>query len=146
MSLAKASAMLPDITLQPLGELDLAGAQQAFDRFPWEKYLRRAEEMGAAGENCVNPDITFRIDHCHIITTICDNGTEFDIEVCVPRERGFLGKLLGPKFYSAKDVTSAKCKDALKIFFTRSASEQRSYFTELRVAPPSKSLERTRER
>jgi hypothetical protein len=131
MPLAKVAAMLPDITLQPISELDLSGAQQAFDEFPWAKHLRRAEEMRVAGEECVNPDITFLIDRCHIVTTICDNGTEFDIEVCVPREDGFLGKLRGPKFYGAKGVTSAQCKDALTKFFTSSASDQHAYFAEM---------------
>jgi hypothetical protein len=136
MVLAKVAAMLPDISLQPMGELDLAGAQQAFDTFPWAKHLRRAKEMEAAGDNCVNPDITFRIDRCHIVTTIGDNGADFELEVCVSRDRRLLDRVLGPKFYRIRGVTPARCKDALRIFFTHSASEQNSYFAELRRATP----------
>jgi hypothetical protein len=61
MRVAKSAACLPDITLQDLGTLDLAGAHRAFEDFPWADNLRKTAEMDANGVDCVNPDITFGI-------------------------------------------------------------------------------------
>ncbi len=134
MRIAKSTACLPDITLQDLGSLDLAGAQRAFDTFPWAENLRKSEELAAAGTECVTPDLTFLIAPCHITLKLNDDGVTFALEVCVTRARKLLGIIGGVKFYEIPSVSPAECKKALDVFFTASTEEQHTYFEGLKNA------------
>ena len=134
MRVAKSAAGLPDITLQDLGTLDLAGAHRAFESFPWAENLRSAEEMEAKGLTCVNPDITFGIAPGHITLKLNDDGVTFSAEVCVKRVRKILGIIGGVKFYEIPAVSAAQCKNAIDTFFEASAAEQHVYFKQLRAS------------
>jgi hypothetical protein len=134
MRIAKSAACLPDITLQDLGSLDLAGAHRAFDTFPWAENLRKSEELDAAGTECVTPDMTFGIAPCHITLKLNDDGATFAMEVCVARARKLLGIIGGVKFYEIPSVSPAECKRALDVFFTASTVDQHTYFEGLKNA------------
>jgi len=132
MRVAKSAAGLPDITLQDLGILDLAGALRAFESIPWAQHLRRTVEMDAQGLNCVNPDITFGIAPCHITLKMNDDGATFALEVCVSRVRKILGLIGGVQFYEIPAITATQCKSAISTFFSASAAEQHAYFQQLK--------------
>ena len=134
MRIAKSAACLPDITLQDLGNLDLAGAHRAFDTFPWALNLRRSEELDAAGASCVTPDITFGIAPCHITLKLNVDGATFAVEVCVKRVRKLLGIFGGVKFYEIPSLSPAECKKALDVFFTASNDDQHVHFGRLKKA------------
>jgi hypothetical protein len=133
MRVAKSAACLPDITLQDLGTLDLAGAHRAFETFPWGDNLRKAAEMDANGLDCVNPDMTFGIAPGHITLKLNDDGATFSVAVCVVRTRKILGIIGGVKFYEIHSVTAAQCGRAIDTFFQASPAEQHTYFEELRA-------------
>ncbi len=133
MRVAKSAACLPDITLQDLGTLDLAGAQHAFETFPWADKLRKTAEMNANGLNCVNPDITFGIAPVHITLKLNDDGVTFSLEVCVTRVRKILGIMSGVKFYEIPSINAAQCARAIDTFFEAPPAEQHAYFEQLRA-------------
>jgi hypothetical protein len=133
MRVAKSAACLPDITLRDLGTLDLAGANRAFETFPWADNLRKTAEMNANGLDCVNPDITFGIAPVHITLKLNDDGATFSVEVCVTRVRKILGIIGGVKFYEIPSITAAQCGHAIDAFFQASPAEQHVYFEQLRA-------------
>jgi hypothetical protein len=133
MRVAKSAACLPDVTLQDLGTLDLAGAHRVFENFPWADNLRKTVEMDANGLDCVNPDITFGIAPVHIMLKLNDDGVTFSVEVCVTRVRKILGIIGGVKFYEIPSITMAQCGRAIDTFFEASPAEQHTYFKRLRA-------------
>jgi hypothetical protein len=133
MRVAKSAACLPDITLQDLGTLDLAGAHRAFESFPWADNLRKTAEMNGNGLSCVNPDITFGIAPVHITLKFNDDGATFSVEVCVIRTRKILGIIGGVKFYEIPSISTAQCGLAIDTFFEASPAEQHAYFERLRA-------------
>jgi hypothetical protein len=133
MRVGKSAACLPDITLQDLGTLDLAGARRAFETFPWADNLRKTMEMGAKGLECVNPDITFGIAPVHITLRLNADGVTFSVEACVQRVRKLLGIIGGVKFYEIPSLTTVQCERAIDTFFEASPAEQHAYFEKLRA-------------
>lgn len=124
--------MLPDMTLQDLGMLDLGGALRAFDTFPWAEQLRVAQQMGTTNKLCVTPDLTFRIDTCHLTTRIREDGLHFEIEVCVPRLRRIFGLFGKVKFYELRGASPNQCREAIRVFFSQAAEAQHEYFSRQR--------------
>lgn len=112
------------------GEVDCDGAVAAFEAVPWKQQLAQALALDAAGQDCLDPDITFTVDKLHLTTSAKSTG-QFHVEVCAPRGRKFLRLFGGARIFQFGPVTASEVVRAIQSFVSDSHEAQRALFARL---------------
>jgi hypothetical protein len=99
-------------------ELGLLSAEQAISMFTgrdWAKDLTEADALEADGTDCATPDMTLTALPSHMIIEAVAPQS-FNVEICIPREKRFLGFIRRVKFYTFRDVPPGLVQTLIEIF------------------------------
>ncbi len=104
-------------------------AISTFDSYPWTDELDLVAEIESAGRDCVNPEISFRIDDRHLSIQVCSDGVLFDIEASIRIPKRLFGIFARSKFYNLAGRSKDQCKEDIQAIFSQSPEIQHGHFS-----------------
>jgi hypothetical protein len=127
---------MADGEFRELGHFAYDEARAAFESFPWDAEITRAEELDAAGESIVGPDMTFTTLPYHFNVSPSVGASGFDVELCVPRQVKVLGlfSFTLTKFFTYAAVSRAEVDQLLSAFLRLPLEQQMAYFAKIQNA------------
>ena len=124
--------MLPDYSMEDLGRLDVRGAIEAFEQFPWEEHRIEAETRFRLGVDGCYPSVTYRIGSYHINIDATDEEEIYDVEACLPPARKTLGLFnIFAQGYEVKRATATCVREMISVFFDPSLDRRRASLEEI---------------
>ncbi|WP_435009589.1 hypothetical protein P12x_000847 [Tundrisphaera lichenicola] len=100
--------------------LDVVDAEEAlvvFDNFPWDYHRKEYATRVRLSVEGDPPWICYNAASSHIIITATEEQDSFDVELCVPSDKKFLGIIKYHKFYSFKCRKMHRIKAMISCFF-----------------------------
>jgi len=123
--------MSSDAQLSEVANVDSPkAAVEQFLSYDWSPAFKKWDELYADGAVCGAPDLTFSALPSHLIAA-ATSEEEFDVEVCLPRERKLFGLFTPAKFYTFKHVSRARAGEMIATFCEEDLARKHSYFRSL---------------
>ena len=123
------TAMSADIKSRELGVGGPDEAVRLFHKHPWEQELLQMRSMETKQANLsVSPDMTFTALPGHLVVT-AETVDRFNVEVCLPRPKKFLGLFSRVRFYVFKNVSRERVSNMIHEFCGDLLEHKHSYFS-----------------
>jgi hypothetical protein len=121
--------MSADIKSRELGGGGPDEAIRLFLNHPWEQELLQLCSMEKQRANLtVSPDMTFTALPSHLVVT-AETADRFNVEVCLPRPKKFLGLFSRLRFYTFKNVSRERVSSMIREFCGDLLDQKHSYFS-----------------
>lgn len=130
----RVSAMSANIKSRELGNGSADEAVQLFVNHPWEQEIleMRSLEVRQA-DSTISPNMTFTALPAHLIVE-AQAADRFNVEVCLPRPKKFLGLISRVEFYTYHDINRTKVSEMIREFCGDVLESKHSYFLRSRGA------------
>jgi len=114
MNIVKADTVSADEVCDDLGTVDLSLALSTFDKMPWDREIRRAEETG------LYPTVSFRApdDNDSYLSITGIAGGSFFVMIEAIKQPGFLGLFRKAACIEFDGIPSETARDFITRFFT----------------------------
>jgi hypothetical protein len=115
--IGEASAMLPDLDIEGFDDVDVQGALDLFDDFPWEEHRHEAATRRRLGVEGIQPNIRFVIPSYELQIEAMVKEGYYSVEIEMPSPKKLFGLFERTLIYRVNMVSPTCVRELIGVFF-----------------------------